>query len=145
MLNLHKVPSKEIRSEWVHVRFAFGSWDRLLLIECENSTIYFFRGWDHEPQFTLPRSQISDIIDSEVIRPKRKGMECRIEIKIHRQLEQPFMNRILQALKVQPFLTFYDLRDPFSDSRFSFCQLSDSHQTGCCLWRNTASSLLQRR
>ena len=100
MLNLHRVPSKEIISEWVHVRFALGTWDRLLLIECENSTIYFFRGWDHDLQFTLPHSKISEIVDSEVIHPRRKGMECRIELKTHRQ-EQPFMNRFFQALKVR--------------------------------------------
>jgi hypothetical protein len=102
MLKLHNVPSKEIRSEWAHVRFGYGSWNRLLLIECENSTIYLFRGWDQNPQFSLSLSDIADVIDSEVVRPKKNGMEYRIELKLRRQVEQPFMNRILHALKVHP-------------------------------------------
>ena len=102
MPSVFNVPSQEVRSEWVHVKTGMGGWQRLCLVECEDSTFHFCQVWERTPQFSISLTQISHIIDCQVLYPDKKGIESRVILNLVRTQEsKPLMTRLLQVFKVR--------------------------------------------
>ena len=89
-----------VSSEWINVRSASLSWEKLFLIRSDDDYLYFYHAWEPDPVLSIAMNEIKNIVDCDALRQKSENklkIECYL---INGKWSQPYKSRLSKAFEV---------------------------------------------